>query len=586
MRTISNIPIASGLQHFPSTGILFTPSPQAQTDPIAIPHNAPPPECEVPFDLQGQAIAQEQSADRNATRGYITTEIEGKLYRVKQDKYGATHVFYEWLALEFIRLTTGLPAPKVRLVKGTHTNFAHEQRRDAHLLEPKDCLCVASRMEPSFIDLGSFLVNDNSKRKGIDYVKAEDQARYRELLVEYQTASDEESRLRNDSGIAKLLACKPPLSQEAQASLSPLHDAILRQLNAKIAMYRLLPQVFHDAIKLAYCAAQLVNNWDLFNFSLFNTGFVFDDNGQLKGPMTVDGGNCLDNGFGGNRKMESLDAAQQPAKSSDPLRPHARLCPPDLELGAVWSAAPWTNMSRTRPYDDIIDFKSLVTTETSRADAVLAGRKWLNENQPPPGFDPMLEFAYRLSLLPNNAIEQFAERYWIIGKDPSLPLDGYDLTAANGKMNKEEFVKQMKARVQSMIGQFTEKQLQHWAELNYPRAVLARSEITRCMAELFSSSPTNTPAELEEATEASQHDVLAPTRRTTEYTDDESTRSISISTSIVDINDTEASPFSRVSSMPNLLVDSGLISTIPRTNSVYEFFLPDTHGGMPDDLRK
>lgn len=451
------------------------------------------PSLEEPADLR-EVCTNSQAADKSATNSWAivycrdgvwsATNNGGEKFRVKKVSYGKHFALGEMFAATLMRMT-GLPAPKVCLVKNTANIFPPPE---GTCLSVDGSLHVASRMIDGYQDLGTFLLTQGNSC----LAKASDHDRYNAMCIEYSAATVAEQQLLDDNpALAKKLKQKPgPLRNELpeteQHALDALRALKRQKLRALTTMNNLLPAEFQYATELSLVAANYLRHWDLLNQDLANTGPVLhkttDGKWELKGNAIVDYGNALMLGFRGETKPQSEAIARERARSDDPWPPHSpALGPRDLQITPVLSSANGLSSApRTGPYAHLKGVESLVKAETEEY-INYAGKR--HNDSSSPGLEAAVEFAYRLTLWPSDAIDRLVHRYWLIGKSADFQEESVDYPKA------ESFIEQINAQTQITINRFTPIQIRRWAAKHPDRAALARLQVTQALEELFQAAP-------------------------------------------------------------------------------------------------
>ncbi|MES2771269.1 MAG: hypothetical protein V4623_04720, partial [Pseudomonadota bacterium] len=486
--------------HVPGVGVVLT----GDVDPLAkisipIPAESGAHQRVLPFDLKqtnGAADAAEQVAGSSATRSFCYVKIGGeevkRIYRVKHIKYGNACAQNEMLAAQLPRLL-GLAVPDVRLVSGAP--FDHKTRAD--YIEGScdaDFLCVASRLEPSYQDLGVFLLNKNEATKD-DKTKAgayyriaqKDQPEYAALLAAHAQASCEQLAWQEaNPALHEAFKEKPgpleaDLSRADKAKLEALRAIHLAQLEALIAMSRLLPEAFQYQIQLSYYLSRFIHNFDDYNYLLYNTGFVFDKDGEPHACF-VDGGNALEQGF--NREPKNAmrnESWNKRARIHDPLLP-LPLAGRDFHLSPQrpTSITALGDQPRNGPFKELL--REQVRNETE-ARSTIESQVGSNPYAPPVGLDAAMEIAYRLSILPEDAIESAVARH-MLSDDPAMRARYFKQKSGYSE-NKESLVGAVLSRVESIVGQFTPEQLRRWCEQDPQRTTRIRYEVEQGVKEVL-----------------------------------------------------------------------------------------------------
>lgn len=198
-------------------------------------------------------------------------------FRVKKIKYGNHNAMWEVMSAHLYALT-GMRCPDVRLMKTRDVDEDGIPR-----------LCVASPIVSGYQDLGDFLIGDAAR-----FITRSNFEKWKE-----QKAIIEAVNLMAQTGE---IAAK---------------DKIVR-LKAMEEIYDMLPDYFHAEIEKAYVASKFIANWDFANFNLANIGckFLLDGEGRVVSleSVFVDFGNSGAIGFGGKYKEVSFARANVEAK--------------------------------------------------------------------------------------------------------------------------------------------------------------------------------------------------------------------------------------------------------------------------------
>ncbi len=223
------------------------------------------------------------------TSAYRTLSAEDKLilevmpanggasFRVKKIKYGNHNAMWEVMSAHLYALT-GLSCPDVRLMKTRDVNESGIPQ-----------LCVASPIVSGYQDLGDFLIGDAAR-----FITQSNFEKWKE-----QKSIIEAINLRAQSG--GIVARNK-----------------LDRLKAMEKIYDMLPDYFHAEIEKSYVASKFIANWDFANFNLANIGckFLLDGEGKIVSfeSVFVDFGNSGVIGFGGKYKEASFAKANAEAK--------------------------------------------------------------------------------------------------------------------------------------------------------------------------------------------------------------------------------------------------------------------------------
>lgn len=413
------------------------------------------------------------------TRDAQFIEHNNELYRVKNPYY-TNYVAAEEVAMGNLFSMTGLGAPKMMLCNGCEGFFDFNKTTRGDFSANADLskfACVASKVEPSFKDLGTFLldtslmpelirgagekslVSDSGIKKNIDSYHALVQ-RYKQadshLENIYQRFPDGEHRRT------------PGVLNEVKAQ-NLIKFSALEQLND------LLPSELKFDQQQHYFASRLINNWDYLNFSFCNFGYFQPDNakGQYRG-MTVDFGGSGTLGFGGLSKAESFERATQGARPENPLKSTSLFERKDSTFSSDFppSLTGISTIPRSRPLLSTI--KDLVKTENDVYEAK-------NVQTHEKALGPALEVAYRLSILPDQAIQQFFAENWVAGSQ-DFP---YRDKSPEHNVSTQQITTIMVDRKNAFIDLFGQRNIQRWEANNSGSAAQARAQVERSVNSLI-----------------------------------------------------------------------------------------------------
>lgn len=369
------------------------------------------------------------------SRPAALVSLDGADWRVKDT--GDTGLSAMEASLSRVFQLTGLAAPDARLVAA-----------DASL--PGESQRFASRYEPSFKDLGSYL----------DSPAAEALA----------AAGDEGARLRyaqlrGDHALA-VSACNAVLQRAGVEHFWQLQDAALRadhavadrqRFDALEAMNRLLPIAQRSDQVRHFIASRWIGNWDHLNFRMENFGYAERDGQPV--AMTVDFGSCGPLGFA------TLDARRVmlPKQASGDIairqRPASLFPIPDA---FVENAAEFDAMAADpgRLYDTLgwpYGFQSESVAELMRAPAV-----------PDPAIaDAMAEMGYRLALVPAMTVHAVVGAGWQV---PAGAPEGHWPDAAR-------MAGTLVRRRQALLAQYAPAQIRDWISADPERAARVRQQM-------------------------------------------------------------------------------------------------------------
>lgn len=411
-----------------------------------------------PLDLGSVATVGDKSSALTHTRDAHIVNIGGKTYRVKNIKYGNVRAAEEVLMSKFYALS-GLDCPNAKIaMNGEHLfRYADDTRRDfhRHAEHPEQFALVASELVAGFQDLGNLVVDPETARPLILSTLGPAGAdKYDLALAEFHTAQQAEQ------------ACDP--REDVQIPEKSLARA--DQLKARRKMVALLPEQYKQDTITSYYVSRLVANWDFENFDLFNFGF------HGRRSLLVDFGNCGTMGFGGQQKPDSLERANTKARATDPQIPNP-IRPEDIRFDRH-VAPTFTgigSLPRARPIAPLV--KSI--TEAENRMAHFGGNLREIGRHDLASLSPVLEAAYRLTLIPNEAFSSVARDHWPGGSQPFAyyPED-------NLRYSADEFAEVMIHRRDELTSQFKASDLQMWAD-KYPlKAKAAHQQVSAAVAAL------------------------------------------------------------------------------------------------------
>lgn len=361
--------------------------------------------------------------------------LDGADWRVKET--GDTGLSAMEASLSRVFQLTGLAAPDARVMAA-----------DASL--PGDSQRFASRYEPSFKDLGSYL--DSPAAEALAAAGDEGaRLRYAQLRGDHAAAVSACDAVLQRAGVAHFW-------QVQDAGLQAEHAAADRQrFDALEAMNRLLPTAVRSDQVRHFIASRWLGNWDHLNFRMENFGYAERDGQPV--AMTVDFGSCGPLGFA------TLDARRVmlPKQVSGDIamlqRPASLFPIPDA---FVENAAEFDAMAADpgRLHDTLgwpYGFQSESVAELMRAPAV-----------PDPAIaDAMAEMGYRLALVPAMTVHAVVGAGWQV---PAGAPEGHWPDAAR-------MAGTLVQRRQALLAQYAPAQIRDWISADPERAARVRQQM-------------------------------------------------------------------------------------------------------------
>ncbi len=424
-----------------------------------------------PVNLSGGVPVERSSNGILFTRDAQFIEHDNELYRVKNPYY-TNYVAAEEVVMGNLFSMTGLGAPKMMLCNGCEGFFDFNKATRGDFSANADLskfACVASKVEPSFKDLGTFLLDTKVmpellKAEGAKSLVSAPAVKkvidsYHALVQSYNKA---------DSRLEDIYQAFPDgQHRQAPGVLDKVKAENLIKFSVLEKLNDLLPPELKQEQQQHYFASRLINNWDYLNFSFCNFGYFQPDTAkdQYRG-MTVDFGGSGTLGFGGLSKAESFERATQGARPENPLQSTSLFERKDSTFSSDFppSLTGISTIPRSRPLLSTI--KDMVKTENDIYEA-----KNIQSHEKALG--PALEVAYRLSVLPEPALQQFFTENWVAGgqdfpyrdKSPEHNVDTQQMTTI------------MADRKNAFIDQFGRRNIERWEANNPERAAQARAEV-------------------------------------------------------------------------------------------------------------
>lgn len=369
------------------------------------------------------------------SRPAALVSLDGADWRVKET--GDTGLSAMEASLSRVFQLTGLAAPDARVMAA-----------DASL--PDDSQRFASRYEPSFKDLGSFLATPAAEA----LAGAGDEGarmRYAQLRSDHAAAVSTCDAVLQRAGVEYFW-------QVQDAGLQAEHSAADRQrFDALEAMNRLLPTAVRSDQVRHFIASRWLGNWDHLNFRMENFGYAERDGQPV--AMTVDFGSCGPLGFA------TLDARRVmlPKQASGDIatlqRPASLFPIPDV---FVENAAEFDAMGADpgRLHDTLgwpYGFQSESVAELMRAPAA-----------PDPAIvDAMAEMGYRLALVPAMTVHAVVGAGWQV---PAGAPEGHWPDAAR-------MAGTLVQRRQALLAQYAPAQIRDWISADPERAARVRQQM-------------------------------------------------------------------------------------------------------------
>ncbi|WP_433766817.1 hypothetical protein [Pseudomonas putida] len=424
--------------------------------------------------LKAGQLLDKDSGGALYTRDARFVEYEGDVYRVKNPFY-SNYVAAEEVVMGCLFRMTGLDAPAMLLCNGCEDFFSFSKKTRADFKDDSnlsDFACVASRLEPSYKDLGGFLLDakvmEQLIRKSEVHASAshvaERLAGYQDVVKTYQDA---------DSRLSDIYKKYPDNSHRNFAKvLVEVKKENLIKFNALEALNKYLPEDLFVEQQKHFFVSRLINNWDYLNFSFCNFGYFLPDGNddlQFRG-MTVDFGGSGTLGFGGYSKGESFERATKGARPENPLESTSLFERKDSTFSSDFpkSLSGISTIPRSRPLLSTI--KDFIRLETE----VYEARNFNSYNK---NLEPALEVAYRLSVLPEAAIERYLSESWVMGSD-EFPYRDKDV---QNNVDVKKIVSVIKDRKNSFIEYFSADVVSRWEERNPLQAARVRGEVEKSL---------------------------------------------------------------------------------------------------------
>lgn len=405
------------------------------------------------------------------TRDAKFIEHDNELYRVKNPYY-TNYVAAEEVVMGNLFSLTGLGAPRMMLCNGCEGFFDFNKATRGDFTANADLskfACVASKVEPSFKDLGTFLLDTAVMPK---LIKSEGE---KSLASEAQVKKSIETyhslvRQFNESGgrLNDIYQAFPDGAHRLKPDvLDNVKSENLIRFSALEKLNDLLPLELKSDQQQHYFASRLINNWDYLNFAFCNFGYFKTDSStdQYKG-MTVDFGGSGTLGFGGLSKEESFERATQGARPENPLRSTSLFDRKDSTFSSNFppSLTGISTIPRSRPLLSTI--KELVRTENDVYEAK-------NIHNHEKALAPALEVAYRMSVLPEHALQQFFAENWVMGSKDFPYRDKHP----EHNVSTSQIATIMADRKQAFIDQLGLRNIKRWEVNNPAKAAQARAQV-------------------------------------------------------------------------------------------------------------
>ncbi|WP_157825210.1 MULTISPECIES: hypothetical protein [unclassified Stenotrophomonas] len=393
------------------------------------------PDADSDAEGDGQGPAAARAWTGAGSRPAALVCLDDADWRVKET--GDTGLSAMEASLSRVFQLTGLAAPDARVMAA-----------DASL--PGDSQRFASRYEPSFKDLGSFLATPAAEALAAAGDE-EARMRYAQLRSDHAAAVSTCDAVLQRAGVAHFW-------QVQDAGLQAEHAAADRQrFDALEAMNRLLPTAVRSDQVRHFIASRWLGNWDHLNFRMENFGYAERDGQPV--AMTVDFGSCGPLGFA------TLDARRVmlPKQASGDIamlqRPASLFPIPDA---FVENAAEFDAMGADpgRLHDTLgwpYGFQSESVAELMRAPAA-----------PDPAIaDAMAEMGYRLALVPAMTVHAVVGAGWQV---PAGAPQGHWPDAAR-------MASTLVQRRQALLAQYAPAQIRDWISADPERAARVRQQM-------------------------------------------------------------------------------------------------------------
>ncbi len=435
--------------------------------------------------------ASANEEDKKVIRALTGNRDEITRFRTKTIKYGNHNAIWEIMAEKLYSLT-GMESP--------HSVFMISENDPRTQEVPK--LSVASPMITGYYDLGNFLIDDAMLR----FIRPENNKKWRKLK----------------SKVAEINEKWPIISGDK-----------LERVRLLGQLYELLPSYFHQEIEKAFAASKFIHNWDFANFNLCNIGcrFTLNDEGKVISfqSVFVDFGNSGTIGFGGKYKELSFARANTEAKKWAPgsydYDPSLELTPEEIQLleeykvrhdaaqhtvdtgyeqmlresaffkdahhiteqestmdiGPTTGFLTFSDLPRNIPF--AILFKQPLAEKTKQAIAMGSAPTAL----PALYCDSEIEMAFRLSLIPDEAIDKVFEKWNLCERYPLLFPLPEGLSNPN-KYRGEMLAQIFRNRKDVLINSIPRHVVNEWLIKNRAQAVAADQTVRLAILEQCGNS--------------------------------------------------------------------------------------------------
>ena len=429
----------------------------------------------IPFK-SGKLAAHETDAYVSASRQAQFIQYADETFRVKNPIHGNYHAAEE-VVMGSLFSMTGLDAPQLLLCNHCDDFFIFNQETREDFSEEKNLsqfACVASKFEPSFRDLGTFLLDTKTMvdliRKSEVSMPASDQHiehTVNHYLQQVQCFHDTHNKLLsiNESYPRKSYRNNPEALKEARKQ-SLIKFSSLEKMNS------FLPQELRDEQIKHYFVSLLLNNWDFLNSGFCNFGYFHTEVGgiqKIKG-MSVDFGSSgtLSDQFHHN-KYESYE------ETMDTNNHDREMSAMILNLSFLKEDA--TFSSHRPPSLTAISASPFSRQFLSTIKGLVKAEKDFYETKDFNNFKkelaPALEVAYRLLVLPDAPIEDYLRENWIMGES-DFPYRDKD---PQQNVDTAKMIQIIKDRKKAFVQYFGENVIQNWEGKNVLQAGQARKEI-------------------------------------------------------------------------------------------------------------
>ncbi len=347
----------------------------------------------------------------------------------------------EWANLEILSAKyaglTGIAVPWTVFCTGAERDNPAlaadcQKRKDIETLGDKPNYFVASQRLKGYHDLSTFIdyIHDNQLDAFFPTGDAESDQKRAEFVGRY----NELALLKTD-----------PAPNTAENKI--------KKRDCMIACFGLMPQEIKDMMDEAFVVSAWLGNWDMFNWDLTNMGFTVlhkEDGSAAIFPAIIDFGNCLNAGFGGKHKDDSLDVANTAAKlySENPTHPrHSDYDPSPIRPisrieAAMFSAIPGlalASIPRREPFEALFlhNDEQVVKCLENRRD----GNGELSK-----GF---MRGLYRIASITDSAIDTVTNEWFHLGE-----AINYTSTDPSSHSTKEQMAGLMKQRKDYICNRF------------------------------------------------------------------------------------------------------------------------------------